>query len=404
MRRDFYKRIIFFSLFTFLMFALSLLPAQADEGKPVDWEKRFKALEARVETLEKENADLRNQLGTATTEQQVKEVSPVGLEERIAKIEKNLTSRLEVGHGTMKIGGLLQGWYVVDQDANDRFRLRRSELKLSGKISEEQPIEYTVMVDPAQVTEDASRKSILQDAFFTLGYIPHHTIDIGQYKTGIGEEGTRSSAKLDTIERAFISRTFSDQRDIGIRLSGKWPWVDYNVGVFNGSGQNQSDPNDQKDIAGRMVFRPLNNVEAFKGLEIGVSGYHRPAHGDTFAKKRLGFEARYEYKKFSLKGEYIKGQGTASSSATAENRTLAQGWYGQIGYFFLPKLQGVLKYEQYDPNEEISDDRVREAAVGLNYFLDKYHAKLQINYIHKDEEAENELANDQIIGALQVAF
>jgi len=404
-------------LFTLLV--LTAIPAEADEGSSaVNWEERLKALEGRVGDLEGENAELRRRLELLKIEREARGV-PIpsgvpekitGLEDRLSKIEKGLPSKIDVGHGTMKLTGLLQGWYIYDQDANDRFRLRRTEIKLSGKITESEPIEYTIMIDPAQVTESNSataRKSILQDAFFTLGYLPHHTIDIGQYKVGIGEEGTRSSTKIDTIERAYISRTFGDQRDIGVRVSGKRPYLDYNAGVFNGSGQNQADANDQKDVAGRVVLRPLkmweDDFEALKGFEVGASGYHRFDHGTTLAKKRLGYEARYEYKDFSLKGEYMTGQGTAAHT-DSENRTLANGWYGQVGYYFIPKLQGVLKYEGYDTNEESSGDKVKETTVGLNYFIDKYYAKLQLNYIHKDEETEDELANDQIIGALQVAF
>ncbi len=67
-------------------------------------------------------------------------------------------------------------------------------------------------------------------------------------------------------------------------------------------------------------------------------------------------------------------------------------------------MQGILKYEHYDPNEEAADDKVQEITAGLNYFIEKYNAKWQLNYIHKDEEAEDELQNDQIISAIQIAF
>ena len=400
---------LFFSLALFTLITFSCEASDGPSGG--DWEERFKALESRMGELETENSALKDEIETLKAQRPSQEAPVSGssdqittLEERVTKVEKGLSKQVQVGTGSLKITGLLQGWYIVDQDANDRFRLRRSEIKFGGKIAEGQPIEYTVMVDPAQLTEDASRKSPLQDAFLSLGYIPHHTIDIGQYKLGLGEEGTRSSAKIDTIERAYISRTFGDQRDIGIRLSGKWPYVDYNVGIFNGSGMNQADANDQKDIAGRMVFKPFKDSEKLKGFEMGISGYHRPAHGNTFAKKRLGLESRYEYKKFSIKGEYMSGQGTASSSVTTENRTLANGWYGQLGYYFIPKLQGVLKYEQYDPNEEAANDKIQETTAGLNYFIEKYNAKLQLNYIHKDEQKASEVTNDQVIGAIQVAF
>lgn len=414
MGNNFSKKSIFLvALFFFVMVFLNVLPVGADEGpSPGDWEGRLKALESRVKDLEGENVELKRQIELLKIEREARGIPTapekvISLEERVTKIEKGLPSQIQVGHGTLKVGGLFQGWYVYDQDANDRLRLRRTEIKLNGKITEAEPIEYTVMIDPAQVTEESSsRDSILQDAFFTLGYIPHHTVDIGQYKVGIGEEGSRSSAKIETIERAFISRTFGDQRDIGVRLNGEWDYLDYNVGVFNGSGQNQSDANDQKDIAGRVVLKPFKDHELLKGFEVGASGYYRRDHGSTNEKKRLGYETRYEYKNLSLKGEYMTGQGTASSNATSENATLANGWYGQVDYTFdpwCPKLQGVVKFEGWDPNELSSNDKERDLTVGLNYFIDKYHAKAQLNYIHKDEQG-NEIDNDQVIGALQVAF
>jgi len=386
----------------FVFFLLLFSPAWADEGStPSDWERRLQALEERVQSLEEENTALKQELGHFQSDRKTSLAPPQAAEKPLPE-----PNAVQVGHGTLKVNALFQGWYVSDQDGNDRLRLRRSEIKFTGKVSESTPVDYTVMLDPAQVTEDATRKNVLQDAFVTLGVIPRHTLDIGQYKPGITEEGSRSPAKVDTIERAYISRTFGDQRDIGVRLSGKWPYADYNVGVFNGSGINQADANDQKDIAGRIVLRPLkeSGMDLLKDFEIGASGYHRPAHGSTFAKKRLGYEARYAYKNFSLKGEYMTGQGTATASSTSENRTLSNGWYGQAAYYFLPKLQGVLKIEGYDPNEEASEDRVTETTVGLNYFIDQYYAKLQLNYIHKDEEAEDDIANDQLIGAMQVVF
>ena len=423
---NFPKRAVFLiALFTFAMSFLSILPVRADEGPPTvkDLEDRLRALEGRFEGLKEENAELRRQIELLKGGREARGVPPglpekiaipsatpekiTSLEDRVAKIEKGLPSQVQVGHGNLKVGGLLQGWYVFDQDANDRSRIRRTELKFSGDIMSNERLKYTVMIDPVQVQEDNTRRSILQDAFFTIDhqpFLPHHKIDLGQYKLPLTEEGLRSSAKLDTAERAFISRTFGDQRDIGAMLTGDWPYVTYQVGVFNGSGQNQADANDQKDYAGRAVLRPLKDIELFKGFEVGMSGYHRPAHGATFAKKRLGYEARYEYKNFSLKGEYMRGQGTASSNATTENATLSNGWYGQVGYYFCPKLQGVLKYEGYDPNEQVSDNKVTETTVGLNYFIDKYNAKAQLNYVHKNEEAEDETINDQVIGALQVAF
>ena len=375
--------------------------------------------EALIKLLIKKGLITEQELAQAQTElaaEQTKAATPAAgvsktVDERLTKLEKDLGDKsvIHVGHGTLKLGGLLQGWAVWDGNDNDRFRIRRTELKFAGDILGDQRFTYTVMIDPVQVQEDNTRRSILQDAVFTLDLdrlagCSHHKVDLGQYKLPLAEEGLRSSAKLDFAERSFIGRTFGDQRDIGAMLTGDWPYVTYQLGVFNGSGQNQADPNDQKDVAGRLVLRPLRDVDAFKGLELGVSGYDRTTHGNTRDKKRLGFEARYEYERLALKAEYMTGQGTAGSNATTENATLANGWYAQAGYFLVPKrFQVAARVDRFDPNEQRANDRETDYTLGVNYFIDQHNAKAQLNWVHKDEQG-TELDNDQVIGVLQYAF
>lgn len=341
--------------------------------------------------------------------------APKTMEERLAKLEKDIGDKsvIHVGQGTLKVGGLFQGWALWDGNDNDRFRIRRTELKFSGDILGDEQFKYTIMIDPSQVQEDNTRRSVLQDAFFTidhLPFLPHHKIDLGQYKLPLLEEGLRSSAKLDFAERSFIGRTFGDQRDIGAMVTGDWPALTYQAGIFNGSGQNQADANDQKDLAARLVLRPFKALESVTDLpelgqlEVGAAGYLRPDRGATREKKRVGYEARYDYDRLSLKAEYAFGQGTAGSNATAENSTLANGWYAQAGYFLVPeKLQLAARVDHFDPNEQVAEDRETDFTLGLNYLIAKHNAKAQLNWVHKDEQGD-EIGNDQLIGAFQYAF
>lgn len=325
-------------------------------------------------------------------------------EERLAKLEKDIRDKtiLRVGKGTMKVNGLLQGWAFWDGDDNDRFRVRRTELKFSGDVLGDDRFLYTLMVDPSQVTEDASstRKSILQDFYFTLAqlpYLPHHAVQLGQFKLPSEEEGNRSSSKLDFAERSYIGRTFGDKRDIGAMLTGTWPLVDYAFGVFNGAGQNLSDTDDQKDLAAKVTLKPL---EPWKDrnvgrLEFDMFGYHRPNHGTAAEKKRLGWGARYEWERLSLKSAYMLFQDGAAPG---------NGWYGQAGFFLLPKqLQAVIRFEGFDPNERAANNAERDLSLGLNYFIANHNAKVQLNYVRKDEQSD-EITNDQVIGAFQYAF
>ncbi|MHC4270197.1 MAG: porin [Planctomycetota bacterium] len=303
---------------------------------------------------------------------------------------------VKIGFSNLKIGGLLQLWYMHDETSGniegkaDTFQLRRSEIMFRGKILPE--IAWTVMIDPSKelrlISDTIDQETrILQDFHFELNYIPHHSINVGQFLLPLTEEGLRSSVKLDTIERSFIGRTFGNQRDIGIQLRGTWKYVDYWMGIFNGSGQNRLDVNDNKDVAGRIVLKP------FTGLEIGMSALTGKAGTTKSDRNRLGGEIRYKYNDFTFKGEYMKAK---------DSKLKREGWYAQIGYYipFLPKLQGVFKYEEF---EDADNNEKRDMTVGFNYFLENDYVKLQINYINRNE-SKREIDNDQILTAFQIAF
>ena len=154
------KNFFILLFFPLILSAIAAVSCEAsNETKAGDWEERFNALEKRVGELETENHELRQELGTLKAQRESQGVSPAvpldkvtTLEERVTKVEKGLSKQVQIGVGSLKISGLLQGWYVIDQDANDRFRLRRSEIKFGGKIAEEQPIVSPNSSMPASTT------------------------------------------------------------------------------------------------------------------------------------------------------------------------------------------------------------------------------------------------------------
>ncbi|MBI3320061.1 MAG: hypothetical protein HYZ89_05700 [Candidatus Omnitrophica bacterium] len=358
---------------------------------------------------------------TASEAQEVRnEVNPelTKQEDRLTKLEKSLDEKttMPVGKGTLKMGGLFQGWAVYDArtaNGRDRFQIRRAELKFAGDILGDDRFKYAIMVDPVQAQEDNTRKSVLQDAYFLLDHLPalpNHTLTLGQFKAPRTEEGTRSSSQLDFAERTMVTKTFGDQRDLGAMLTGTWPLTTYQLGVFNGK-QNQAPKHDQKSLVGRLVLRPLKLAESVMELpklgelELGISGEHRP-HGDiVLPKKRLGYEARYAYQNLSLKGEYYTGEDTTSASSTSENNAVGKGWYTQAGYLlapWFPKAQVLARFEGWDPNGHTALDAERDLTLGFNYFIDKHNAKWQLNWVHQTKQTGK--IDNQVISALQYAF
>ena len=319
----------------------------------------------------------------------------------IQEDQKHKTPAVEPGFGKIKFDGLLQAWAVAGgEGVTNTFRLRRTELKFSGQITPR--ASWTITIDPAKAlslnstttpingtsvltsasVNQASR--ILQDAYITLGYIPHVRLDFGQTKIPLSLEGFQSSAKLDTVERAlFMSDkgrggSFGDIRDFGVMISGPLTRVvDYQVGLFNGSGehQNESATFDQKSVIGRVVVKP------FRGFQVGGSG--ALGYGITNSttrprRDRLGAEIMYTRGPLALKSEWMEGK---------DGEVLRQGYYAHIGYKIRGRIEPIFRLDAFDPDvskdTSKSDVLERDYLAGFNYYITEHNWKVQLNYGRK---------------------
>ena len=306
--------------------------------------------------------------------------------------QKVSSEPVEAGFGKIKAGGLFQYWYQHEQGAQpeDNFRLRRTEIKLSGEIKPE--VAWAVMIDPAAVREDdtksevlnetkvitsTGRKSALQDLVITFKPYANFSVDVGQYKIPFGMEGIESSAKLDFAERSALCTKFkwSDVRDIGVALRGNWETegvkIQPVVGIFNGEKQNRLDVNDSKDFAGKLVVKP------FDALHLGVSHYNGKSGTNEIDEVRTGVEIKFAIDPISIYGEYADGKGGGKNKQT---------YYVTAGYKFLDNWQVVARYDWYDPDTDKKDDERNETTLGVNYFIEKHNAKIQLNYIRAGEK------------------
>lgn len=306
---------------------------------------------------------------------------------------------VESGFGKIKFDGLLQGWFGAgDRGFSDTIRIRRAEMKFSGEITPK--ARWTVMFDVAKAlssnntfttingtqvvtnTSPNQASRILQDAFITLNYIKDVQVDIGQYKIPLSQEGLQSSSALDTVDRAlFMSDRargggLGDIRDIGVMFSGGVTKnADYQIGFFNGVGENQNDTdrNDQKAVIGRFVVRP----SFVRGLQVGTSGAWGNGRG-LLRKDRLGGEIVYARDKFKFKSEVMGG---------VDGDIHRLGFYQHFGYRFTPKIEGIFRFDSWDPDRrrETSSANVteRDYIVGLNYYILENRLKFQINYYRK---------------------
>jgi len=188
---------------------------------------------------------------------------------------------------TPAVSGLVQIWYTQMMDNNLRvnsgaayynlrsefkentFALRRTELKISGKITDD--ISYEAMIDPSGSTSsyDATKPNgsynpmILQDAAILWKIGGGLELKAGQFKTLQTYEGNVSSSELLFAERSQLARVFGDKRDRGAILSlGVGDPKDFSfkgsVAFFNGMSDlaagKANDTNAQKDVVLRLDF------------------------------------------------------------------------------------------------------------------------------------------------------
>lgn len=307
--------------------------------------------------------------------------------------------------GKVTFGGLLQVWYQENAPDVDRtFRIRRTELRLSGAFPRR--ARWTVMIDPSRSlrlsrdstivddsvvvpTADVNQSSrIFQDAYISIDFAPSLIVDAGQRKVPLGREGLQSAAELRTVERALMFSAggrggdLGDVRDIGVMAYGRvTPQIDYQAGVFNGLGENQNDvaAKDALAVAARVVVRP-----GVAGLELGASG---GVNGRLDAderrtrpfgpRDRLGIDAYFQRGRWTAQSELMVGR---------DDELTRLGTYALAAYRITSTVEGVARVDFFDPRSSGDADpsmayEQLDFLLGANVYVLENHLKFQANAV-----------------------
>jgi phosphate-selective porin OprO/OprP len=129
----------------------------------------------------------------------------------------------------------------------------------------------------------------LRDAYIAVAAMPEFNLQSGQYAIPVSYESIVSKKYTDFVERAaVVSSTFNPRRDIGVMAYGQFAnkLVQYQLAGMNGSGQNRTDNNSDKDLVAHVVLAPFVNAgpERLRGFNFGsgVTWGHQPT--DTLSK------------------------------------------------------------------------------------------------------------------------
>jgi phosphate-selective porin len=388
------------------------LPLRAQDDSV---EARLRKLEAEVESLQKENAQLRRDLGLEVVARQ-------------SAIKK-------AGSAPIQLGGLIQaqteGGDRGDSrftDANARAFLRRARLNVSGRFVEE--FSFRAELELAGSLSNATGlRTQLTDGYINWNRFDIANVRFGQFKTPFGFEQLYADPRLYTAERSMMSDRLTPGRQIGLQLAGTT--VDerftYAAGVFNGSGTNQNfNDNDKFMAAARIGAVPFINrvFGQVTKLSIGANAFRTtdtnlalpsdfgvdstpttPAKDNLFLGRRraAGVDAQFELGPFELWSEYVRGTFEPTSRVPL-GRFRSDGWYAQAAYTVIPdKLQLVERLEVFDPSDAAAGDATRSLVSGLNWYFKQHDLKLQVDWMRSRVPGVSK-EQQKVIARLQTVF
>ena len=255
--------------------------------------------------------------------------------------------------------------------------------------------DFKALVNPLGVHGRNYMQNFVAEAYLVNNSIPHHKLVVGFSRNQVGKEGGSSSYILPFIMRSQISRNFGSTRALGVRLIGSYDLIDYNI-AFNSSDRFFRNWFAGPEFTGWVDLKPLGKTDGRYGKLIIGGGLNagRNQTNYTVGSLYLG----YKYKKLWSSFEFAAADGYNGSYVVDKKAT---GFYGTVGYKIHPRLQIIGRYDQFDPNRDVSGDMRREYTAGINYFIKGQALRLILNYIfcqnQNTEDSHRFLIGTQII-------
>ena len=348
--------------------------------------------------------------------------------------------------------GQFQYQYVDKDDVNGPaqntsvWKIRRFKVYMGG-YAFTQDLTYRVQMDLAK----SGTAQMLDDAWINYRFVDEAQLQAGQFKMPFSRGELTSDGALQFVDRANAVDAFKPSYDIGAMVQGKTAGgkLAYSAGLFNGTGQSGTRTTNSGAWAARLVFNPFGEMRYSEAdlentpsplLSLGADYFANtlkrngnttfldtttstPPYAGTAGwlgkaatgtaifdntekvdVGTYGFDAAFKWRGFSAQGEYFGGK---AEGQTQDRTVNSRGYYGQAGYFLLPKkLEVAARYSCVDPNRDINQDLQVEVTGAVSYYFQGHNLKLQGDYtnIHKQIAGKQATDDQQLRVQAQLAF
>lgn len=299
--------------------------------------------------------------------------------EQSVAVEKTENKVKAFANKHLNLSGYLQTGFEWNQANSPEasFYVKRARVSLTGDFLKEK-FDYRLQVDMA-----GSPK--ICDLYIRYKPFSALNFEIGQFKIPFSYENENCGpTTVEFIEYSYIT-TFitrnngkydgiaSTGRDIGFQLYGGfierdgYNIINYNLGVFNGSGINCKDNNSSKDLIARLLIKP------FKGF--AVTGSYMYANtlfnGVNMESPRWAVGALYESRHWVARSEFAQVD-------YVDN--LTNSMYVLGGYHFEQPWSVFARYEFINDESRILDRQ--RVGLGTAYKPFKF-LRLQFNLTYE---------------------
>ena len=214
-----------------------------------------------------------------------------------------------------------------------------------------------MIVTPMSGNFPAIGQPVLHNAFMTIrGNGGRNNIRIGHFDVPFGFEPDVDTHP--TLLQTLHMLNFGYVKDWGISMGGQLESIDYEVGMFTGTGENFMLDRGAYLLSGRIT-NP--NIETFRWGISAAGGKTMREDGNVLSLWRMGFDTQYYYAQWTFKGEIYGGQ---TDSHTA------YGILGEVDYTFPGEnLELELQFQRSSNNTDLPDSDTTALIAGLTYKL-----------------------------------
>jgi phosphate-selective porin OprO and OprP len=236
-------------------------------------------------------------------------------------------------------------------EEQDGFEMNRRRVGIQGNF---------LKVFEYEVERELRQDNVWRDVFLNFRYFDNFQVRAGKFKMPFSLEQLTGPTDLDFIYRTNLVENLSPGREIGVALHGQFHRraVGYEVGVFDGDGEDENahgdrHPGARRTIAARVMGRPLRRARlpAHAGeltlafamtsgdVAEGLNSLRaRTAFRESFIdpvyvqgrRLRLGVEADWQPGPFSAKAEFIRVTDERNQQGVMQEDLPAlvlHGWY-----------------------------------------------------------------------------